>query len=311
MLSTTPFQIPQRLLEQCRGLPRVTMALAGADNAVALESAKQATEAGLIEPVLVGDRNRIIDLARDLNWDIAPYRIIGVDDETAAARTAVTLARGGEVASLMKGHVHTDALMAAVVARETGLRTDRRLSHVFHMTVPGSERELMITDGAINVAPNVEAKMHIIRNAVTMAHALGNAEPRVALLSGTEVPIAAMPSSMEAAEIAERARSGEITGALVDGPFAFDNAVSPHAARQKGITSPVAGAADILVAPNIEMGNGLFKMMVHFMSGLAAGVVLGAKVPIVLTSRADPPEARFAATAIAAIVADHERKKAG
>jgi phosphate acetyltransferase len=193
--------------------------------------------------------------------------------------------------------------MAAVVARETGLRTGRRLSHVFHMTVPGSDRVLMITDGAVNVHPNANTLMDIVKNAVGLAHALGNPEPKVAMLSGTESPIPAMPSSVQAKEIVDRARAGEVTGAIVDGPFAFDNAISPEAAKVKGITSPVAGQADILVVPNIEMGNGLFKMLVYFKSGLAAGVVLGAKVPIVLTSRADPPEARFAATAIAAIAA--------
>ena len=183
------------------------------------------------------------------------------------------------------------------------LRTGRRLSHVFHMTVPGNDRVLMITDGAVNVAPNANTMIDIVNNAVGLAHALGNPKPKVAMLSGTESAIPAMPSSMQAKEIVDRARAGEVTGAIVDGPFAFDNAVSPEAAKLKGIESPVAGNADILAVPNIEMGNGLFKMMVYFMSGLAAGIVLGAKVPIVLTSRADPPEARFAATAIAAIAA--------
>ncbi|HBT42161.1 MAG TPA: phosphate acetyltransferase [Rhodospirillaceae bacterium] len=305
MLSTAPYEVPQYLLDRARGLPRVPMAIAGADNMVVMESARQATDAGLITPVLVGDRDEIESLAETMAWDISGFRIVetGEEDEAAAARMAVTLARDGEVQALMKGHVHTDALMAAVVARETGLRTGRRLSHVFHMTVPGSDRVLMITDGAVNVAPNENTLMDIVNNAVGLAHALGNAAPKVAILSGTESALPAMPSSMTAKAIVERARAGEVTGAVVDGPFAFDNAVSPEAARFKGIDSPVAGNADILVVPNIETGNGLFKMMVYFMSGLAAGVVLGAKVPIVLTSRADPPEARFAATAIAAIAA--------
>ncbi|MEQ8806954.1 MAG: bifunctional enoyl-CoA hydratase/phosphate acetyltransferase [Rhodospirillales bacterium] len=305
MLSTAPFEVPQYLLDRAKGLDRVPMAVAGSDNMVVMESARQATEAGLITPVLVGDRGEIESLAETMGWDISAYRIVdtGGEDESAAARAAVTLARDGEVKALMKGHVHTDALMAAVVARETGLRTGRRLSHVFHMTVPGSDRVLMITDGAVNVAPNENTLMDIVNNAVGLAHALGNAAPKVAILSGTESALPAMPSSMTAKAIVERARAGEVSGAVVDGPFAFDNAVSPEAARFKGIDSPVAGNADILVVPNIETGNGLFKMMVYFMSGLAAGVVLGAKVPIVLTSRADPPEARFAATAIAAIAA--------
>ena len=305
MLSTAPFEVPQYLLDRAKGLSRVPMAVAGADNMVVMESARQATDAGLITPVLVGDRDEIESLAEAMGWDIASFRIVetGEEDEAAAARMAVALARDGEVQALMKGHVHTDALMAAVVARETGLRTGRRLSHVFHMTVPGRDRVLMITDGAVNVAPNENTLIDIINNAVDLAHALGNPEPKVALLSGTESALPAMPSSMQAQAVVARARAGEVMGAVVDGPFAFDNAISPEAAKLKGIDSPVAGNADILVVPNIETGNGLFKMMVFFMSGLAAGVVLGAKVPIVLTSRADPPEARFAATAIAAIAA--------
>ena len=204
----------------------------------------------------------------------------------------------------MKGYVHTDALMKAVLNRRNGLLIGQRLSHVFHMTVPNSERVLMITDGAINVAPNTTTKIDIINNAVQLSHALGNTMPRVAMLSGTETVIESMPSSVDAAEVVKLANNGAVTGAIVDGPFAFDNAVSSEAAEIKGITSPVAGKADILIVPNIETGNGLFKMMVYFMSGLAAGVVMGAKVPIVLTSRADPPEARFAATAIAVIAAN-------
>ncbi|PIW26920.1 MAG: phosphate acetyltransferase [Rhodospirillales bacterium CG15_BIG_FIL_POST_REV_8_21_14_020_66_15] len=305
MLSTAPYEVPRYLLDLAQGLERVPMAVAGADNMVVMESAKQAADAGLIEPVLVGDRDEIESLAETMGWDISGLRLVETreEDETAAARTAVALARAGEVGALMKGHVHTDALMAAVVNRESGLRTGRRLSHVFHMTVPGRDRVLMITDGAVNVHPDADTLIDIVNNAVGLAHALGNPEPKVAMLSGTETPIPAMPSSVQARQIVERARAGEVKGAVVDGPFAFDNAVSREAAKLKGIDSPVAGRADILVVPNIETGNGLFKMMVFFMSGLAAGIVLGAKVPIVLTSRADPPEARLAATAIAAIAA--------
>ncbi|MDP4796054.1 MAG: bifunctional enoyl-CoA hydratase/phosphate acetyltransferase, partial [Rhodospirillales bacterium] len=209
-----------------------------------------------------------------------------------------------EVQALMKGQLHTDTIMRAVVARSAGLRTERRISHVFHMTVPNSEKALMITDGAVNVAPDERTLMDIVRNAVDLAHALGYARPKVAMLSGSESVIESMPSTVLAKRIVDRARGGEITDADVDGPFGFDNAVSPHAAELKGITSPVAGKADILAVPNIEMGNGLFKMLVYFRSALAAGVVLGAKVPIVLTSRADPPEARLAASAIAQIRAN-------
>lgn len=303
MLSDKPFEVPGYLLRSIQDRSAIPMAVAGADHGVAMASARQAVDAGLIIPTLVGDPTKIRSVAADMDWDVGGFRIVEAHGENDSAERAVALARGGEVSSLMKGHVHTDALMRAVVARETGLRTERRLSHVFHMTVPGSNRVLYITDAAINVAPDIDTKMDIINNAVGMAHALGQDNPHVALLSATESIIEAMPSSVRAAEAARRAAAGEVSGAVVDGPFAFDNAISMEAAMLKGVDSPVAGNADILVAPNIEMGNGLFKMMVYFMSGLAAGVVMGARVPIVLTSRADPPEARFAATAIAAIIA--------
>jgi phosphate acetyltransferase len=303
MLSSIPFEIPPYLLELTRDVNCVRMAVAGADHPVALESVRQGADAGLIDPVLVGDADTIRTLARDADWDISGFQIIDAAGEDKAPAAAVALAKAGEVTTLMKGHVHTDALMKAVVNRDLGLRTGRRLSHVFHMTVPDNDRVLLITDGAINVAPDTGTKIDIVNNAVSLAHALGNPNPHVALLSGTESVINAMPSSVDAADVVKRANNGEVIGAIVDGPFAFDNAISPEAALLKGIDGPVAGNADILVVPNIEMGNGLFKMMVYFMSGLAAGVVMGAKVPIVLTSRADPPQARFAATAIAAIAA--------
>lgn len=303
MLSDAPYEVPPYLLQQVRGLPRCPMAVAGADNAVALESARQAAEAGVITPVLLGDADAIHSLSDDIGWDIADLEIVNLTDEESIANAAVSLAASNTVRSIMKGYIHTDTLMRAVVHRGSGLRTDRRISHVFHMTIPGRDKVLLITDGAVNVAPTVNTRMDIIRNAVDMAHALGNPQPRVAVLSGAEVVNPSMPSSVEGAEIVARAANGEIDGCIIDGPFAFDLAVSPEAAEIKGIDSPVAGRADIIVVPNIEMGNGLFKMMVYFMSGLAAGVVMGAAVPIVLTSRADPPEARFAATLIAAILA--------
>ena len=195
--------------------------------------------------------------------------------------------------------------MRAILERETGLRTDRRTSHVFHMTIPRSDKVLYITDAAINVAPNVDIKMDILQNAIDMVRPLGITEPHVAILSGTEVVNPSMPSSVEAAEVVKRANNGEVTGAIIDGPLAFDNAVSREAAKIKGIDSPVAGNTDVILVPNLESGNILFKQMVYFMSATAAGVVMGAQVPVVLTSRADPPEARFASTAVAAIVAAH------
>ncbi|MBO6949768.1 MAG: bifunctional enoyl-CoA hydratase/phosphate acetyltransferase [Rhodospirillales bacterium] len=306
MLSDHPFEVPHDLIEKAKRLPAVSMAVAGADHPVALESAKQATDAGLIIPTLVGDKSDIERIAKDLGWDITGIRVVNSKPEQHAADAAVQLASKNEVQSLMKGQLHTDSIMRAVVQRDAGLRTDRRISHVFHMTAPGSDKVLMISDASVNVAPNEETLLHIVQNSVDLAHALGYELPKVAMLSGSESVIDSMPSTILARKIVERANSGEVEGADVDGPFAFDNAVSPEAAKLKGISGPVAGQADILVTPNIEMANGLFKMLVYFRSALAAGVVLGAKVPVVLTSRADPPEARFAACAIAQLRAAHD-----
>ena len=304
LLSQKPFETPPYLLEKCKQRPAVKTAIAGADHPVALESTRQAVHHGLIDPVLVGDKAIINSVAKGLGWDISNYRIIHAPGDDKAPAAAVALARGNEVAALMKGQVHTDALMGAVIDRNLGLRTGRRLSHIFHMTIPEHDRVLMITDGAVNVVPNTDTLIHITQNAVDLAHALGNSNPKVALLSGTESIIKSIPSSINANEVVKRANNGEITGATIDGPFAFDNAISPDAAKLKGVDSPVAGYADILVVPNIETGNGLFKMMVYFMSATAAGIVMGAKVPIMLTSRADPAEARVASAALAAIVAN-------
>ena len=303
MLSSRPFECPPALLAMAREKPAVVTAVANAGSALALESARLAAEAGLIVPLLVGNETAIARAADEIAWDIGDLEILHAGDEDQAALKAAKLAGDGAAGALMKGHVHTDAFMMAILNRESGLRTGRRLTHVFHMTVPDSEKALLITDAAVNIAPDLETKFEAIRNAVALARALGVDEPRVAILSGSEEPTERMPSSMDAAALAERAAT-ELEGALVHGPLAFDNAVSPEAARIKDIRHPVAGNADILLAPNIETGNALFKMMVYFMSACAAGIVLGAKVPAILTSRADPPEARLASAAIAAILAD-------
>ena len=302
MLSDVPYEVPAYLMEMADGTRARPMAIVGAAYPVVLESARRAAAAGLVEPVLVGETDTVAAIARDMDWNIAGLRLIDAVDEAEACETAAALAGSGEVATLMKGQVHTETLMRAVLKRSAGLRTERRTSHVFHMTVPGSDRVLHITDAVINVQPDVETKMDILANAVDLAHTLGTVEPRVAVLSGAETVNPSMPSSVEAADVVKRANSGAVEGARVDGPLAFDIAVSEAAARIKGIGGPVAGRADILLVPNLEAGNFMFKQMVYFMSATAAGVVLGARVPIVLTSRADPPEARLAATAIAAIM---------
>lgn len=296
------FECPANLLAMARSGQPVPMAVAGADTDVAMRSARMASDAGLVEPVLVGDRAAIVTIADAMEWDIAALEIVGAEDEIDAAAKAVSVVRAGDAAALMKGHVHTDVLMRAVVDREHGLRTGRHLSHVFHMTIPGHERQFCITDAAINVQPSLDAKIDILRNVIDFMHCLGHEMPKVALLSGTEQISAAMPSSVDAGAIVEQAAAGAFPGAVIDGPLGFDNAVSKEAAGIKGIDSPVAGEADVLLVPNLESGNFLFKQMVHFMDAVAAGIVMGAAVPIVLTSRADPPEARLAAAAIASIL---------
>lgn len=308
MLSTLPFASPSHLIEQAGAGAPTPMAVAGAGGLLALESARRAAEAGLIEPCLVGDLDDISAIAREIGWDLAGVRQVAAASDAKAAEAAVALARGGEVAALMKGQIHTDTLMRAVVNRERGLRAGRRMSHVFYMTAPGREGALTITDAAVNVAPDPAAKIDILNNAVDLLHALGTPTPKVAVLSATDTPIPAMPTSMDAAEIVRRAAQGEVRNALVDGPFALDIAVSAEAARVKKVDSPVAGAADILLVPNIETGNALYKALVYYISATAAGLVMGARVPIVLTSRADPPEARLAAAALAAIAARHQAR---
>jgi len=305
MLSSTPVQCPEYLLEKAKQIPSTSTAVVNAGTQVAMQSAKLAYQHSLIKPVLVGDSISISRIAKEIDWNIDYIRIIDANNETEAAKIAVSLARENEVASLMKGNIHTDELLKAVLDKDLGLRTGSRLSHVFHMTAPGSNQPLCISDAVVNVLPSVATKLDIARNATQLFHALGNTEPKIAVLSATETATPSMPSSMEAAEVVSAARAGEVSGAIVDGPFAFDNAVSPAAARLKGVAGPVAGNADLLLVPNIETGNALFKLMVYFMSAAAAGVVLGAKVPIILTSRADPAEARLAATALASIYASN------
>lgn len=303
MLSDQPFECPSWLLARARQMAPVRMAVIGAGTALALESAKAAAEAALITPVLVGNVAAIKAVAEIIKWDIAGVEIHAADDD--AADVGVSLAREGRVGALMKGNVRTDNLMRAAVHRTRGIRGKKRPSHIFHMTMPGSNKSLCITDAVINVLPKVKQKISIADNAADLLHALGNSNPNIALLSATEVPTDQMPSSIEAAEVAKRARAGAITGATVDGPMALDIAVSRKAAEVKGVTSPVAGNADVLLVPNIEAGNALFKQMVYFMSATAAGLVVGTTVPIALTSRADPPEARLASAALASIYANH------
>jgi phosphate acetyltransferase len=278
--------------------PPQAMAIVAANSLPALRAARSGTEQGVIIPVLVGNPANIASLARDMGFDLAGYRIVPADDEVQAAKTAVALARNGEVRALMKGHIHTDVLMRAVLDRDNGLRVGRRITHVFRMSFP-DHRSLMITDAAITVAPDIESSVGIVRNAVELAHALGIPKPCVALLSAVEMPARAIPSSMQAREVQERLDAEPHPAFDVCGPLAFDVAVAPAAAEIKGVKHPVAGCADILVVPGIDAGNLLFKSMVHLMGATAAGIVLGARVPIVLTSRSDSLDARLASARLA------------
>jgi phosphate butyryltransferase len=266
-------------------------------------AASEAATAGLIVPILVGPRARIDAAAATAGIDISAFRLVDAPHSHAAADQAVALVRSGEARLLMKGSLHTDELMAAVVARETGLRTERRTSHVYLMDVPEHPRPLLITDAAINIAPTLEEKADIIRNAIDLAHVIGIACPRVAILAAVETVNPAMRSTLDAAALCKMAERGQISGGILDGPLAFDNAISPEAASKKGITSAVAGLADILVVPDLEAGNMLAKQLTFLAGADAAGIVMGARVPIILTSRADSQRTRIASCALAVLAA--------
>ncbi|MBW7657407.1 bifunctional enoyl-CoA hydratase/phosphate acetyltransferase [Hydrogenophilus thermoluteolus] len=292
----------QHLMALMRGLPPVRMAVAHPCSEYALLGALEAKEAGVIDPVLVGPRARITALAEQLEVSLDGVTLIDTPHSHASAEVAVALCRKGECAALMKGSLHTDELMSEVVNKERGLRTDRRISHVFLADVPTYPHPLMITDAAINIEPTLEEKRDIVQNAIDLAHAIGITEPKVAILSAVETVNPKIRSTVEAAALCKMADRGQITGGLLDGPLAFDNAVSLVAAKVKGIRSAVAGNADILVVPDLEAGNMLAKQLEYLANALMAGIVLGAKVPIVLTSRADTPETRVASCALAQIL---------
>jgi len=297
----------QALLDRCKPLKPVATAVAYPCEATALTGCIEAAEAGLIAPVLVGPRQKIRALAVEAGLDVNPYEIEDVPDAHAAAVKAVELARAARVETLMKGSLHTDELMSAVVSSAAGLRTSRRISHAFVMSVPTYAKPLVITDAAINIAPALEEKRDICQNAIDLAHSLGCALPKVAILSAVETVTTKIPSTIDAAALCKMADRGQITGALLDGPLAMDNAINLIAAKTKGITSEVAGDADILVVPDLEAGNILAKLLTFLANADAAGLVLGARVPIILTSRADNVQARMASCGIALLVA-HARR---
>lgn len=297
----------ERLVAACREIAPVPTAVVHPCDATSLGGAVDAAKQGFIVPILVGPSARIRAVAEEAGIDLSPYEIVDVPHSHAAAAAAVELVRQGRAHLLMKGSLHTDELLHAVAKREAGLRTERRISHVFIMDVPTYAKALFITDAAVNIAPTLEDKRDIIQNAIDLALALGIEQPKVAILSAVETITPKIPSTVEAGALCKMADRGQITGGLLDGPLALDNAISPEAVRIKGIRSAVAGQADILVVPDLEAGNMLAKNLTFLAGADAAGVVLGARVPIVLTSRADSVMTRMASCAVAALYADRQR----
>jgi phosphotransacetylase len=300
----------EELLVRCRGLAPVPTAVVHPCERSALSGALEAGERGLIEPILVGPRARIEQVAAEAFIDLPAVRIVDAPHSHAAAAAAVALVRTGEAELLMKGSLHTDELLGAVVARESGLRTGQRMSHVFIMDVPTYHKVLMVTDAAINIAPSLEDKRDICQNAIDLAQVLGREQPKVAILAAVETVSANMPATTDAAALCKMAERGQIRGGVLDGPLAFDNAISADAARTKGIQSKVAGDPDILLVPDLESGNILAKLLIYLANADAAGLVIGARVPVILTSRADSVRSRVASCAVAMLTA-HARRASG
>jgi len=299
----------ERLVAATKGLPPLATAVAHPCDESSLRGVLEAGEAGLIAPILVGPQEKIRSLAMSLRLNLEGIDIIDVPHSQAAAEKAVELVRTGKAELLMKGSLHSDELLGAVTKRETGLRTARRISHVFVMDVPNHPETLFITDAAVNIAPDLQAKRDIIQNAIDLYVGLGLGTPRVAILSAVETVNPSIPSTIDAAALCKMADRGQITGGELDGPLAFDNAISLEAARIKGIKSPVAGRAQILVVPDLEAGNMLAKNLTFLSRADAAGIVLGARVPIILTSRADNLRTRMASCAVAMLLAHSRRAK--
>jgi phosphate acetyltransferase len=298
-----------KLLRRCEGLPPVRCAVVHPCDRDSLLGALEAAKRGLIIPVLVGPEAKIRAAADAQGADLAGITIVPTEHSHEAAARAVRLAREGKVDALMKGSLHTDEMLAAIVPSTTGLRTARRISHVFILDVPAYPRPLLVTDAAINIQPTLRDKVDIVQNAIDLAQVLGIEQPRVAILSAVETVNPEIPSTLDAAALCKMADRGQITGGLLDGPLAFDNAISLEAANTKKIVSEVAGRADILLVPDLESGNMLAKQLQYLAGADSAGIVLGARVPIVLTSRADSVRTRLASTAILALVANARRKQ--
>src|SRR5687767_7241521 len=297
----------ERLLERCKGLAPVPTAVAHPCEETALSGAVEAAQAGLITPILVGPRKKIEEIAKGAGIDLGNLEVVDTPHSVASASQAVALVREGRAEVIMKGSLHTDELLSAVVSREGGLRTARRISHVFIMDVPTYHKVLIVTDAAINIAPTLEDKVDICQNAIDLAISLGVEKPKVAILCAVETVTSKMPATLDAAALCKMAERGQIKGGILDGPLAFDNAISTQAAEMKGIKSAVAGDPDILLAPDLESGNILAKQLTFLANADSAGMVLGAKVPVILTSRADNVRSRIASCGVAKLVA-HARR---
>ena len=302
MLQSKEAQIPNNLISLAKKTPNLSAGIICANHDSSMESAKKSVELNLINPIFIGNKQEINEKAEKIEWDINAYAIINSSNDVEAAIIGAELGRDNKIKIMIKGNLHTDVLMRAYLKKEFGLLEGKRLSHIWHMTILKDDKPLFITDGALNVAPRIDVKMHILKNVIEFANKIEISKPRVAILSGTEDPIESMPSSIEAKELMERAKNENIN-AYVHGPLAFDNAISPEAAAIKNISNEVAGKADILLVPNLETGNALSKIMVYFMGACAAGFIVGGKVPVVVTSRADSSASRIASIAASVIAA--------
>ena len=303
MLSNKEIVCPNNLLDVAHKKKGVKVAVVNAGKPLPMLSIQDAVNENLIEPIFIGDKKEILKCADDLKWDISEYEIIDEPVENNTAKIAAKLASEEKVRIIVKGHIHTDVLMKEVLKREYNLLGKTRLSHIWHMTVEKDDNPLIITDGALNVLPNVKTKMHILKNVINFSNRIGISRPKVAILSATEEILDSVPSSLDAAQLTKLAKE-ESLEADVFGPLAFDNSISKKSAGIKGIKNAVAGEADVLLVPSVETGNGLVKMMIYFMGACAAGVVVGGKVPVVITSRSDEAQARLASIAAAVVALD-------
>ena len=302
MLSKLKAIVPENLISLAKKTPKIPVAIVCANHSSSIESTKEACDMDLIDPIFIGQEKAILQEAAKIDWDISIYKMINTNNDQEAAVAGAKLARDSEIRVMIKGNIHTDILMRTYLKKEFALIEGKRLSHIWHMTTNDNSKPLFITDGALNVAPRIDVKMHILKNVIDFANKINIQKPRVAVLSGTEDPIESMPSSIEAKEVMERA-SKENIDAFVHGPLAFDNAISSEAAKIKKIKNEVAGKADVLLVPNLETGNALSKIMVYFMGACAAGFIVGGKVPVVVTSRADNASSRLASIAASIIAA--------